>query len=371
MDTTILEELKGHIATPCVSVIIPTHKLSPERALDELHVNQVIKKAEELVLDKFGKNKIGEEIILKLNELVSQIDFVHNDLGLGFYVSPEVSHLVRFPFAVKEKIIVGNSFEIRDIIYLEATLLEYCLFVMNEKELKLFDGKGESLTMYKNKDFPAHFVDDYEYERPSLGSSYGYALKSTEKDKSIVNEQRLMMFLKQADQKMSKYVSPHTPLIISGNSKDIGYFKKNTIHSTNIIGEIHGNYLHENIQTLGVFAFEKITEYLKIEEEKLLTRFENAIGKKLAVHGIQDVWTFANEGKGLLLLVEKDYMFKGYILPNDSALYSTAPKKQHEILEDAVDDVMEVVMNKGGKVVVMEEGRLQQYGKIALILRYR
>ena len=92
MDTTVLEELKGHVATPCVSVIIPTHKLSPERALDELHVNQVIKKAEELVLDKYGKNKVGEEIILKLNELVSNIDFVHNDLGIGFYVSPEVSH---------------------------------------------------------------------------------------------------------------------------------------------------------------------------------------------------------------------------------------------------------------------------------------
>lgn len=371
MDTTVLEELKGHVGNPCVSVIIPTHKLSPERTLDELHVTQALKKAGELVINKFGENNIGKELILKLNELASNIDYVHNDLGIGFYVSPKVSHLVRFPFPVKEKVIVGNSFEIRDIVYLEATLLEYCFFVMNEKELRLFDGTGETLRMYKNTDFPSRYIDDYEYERSSLGSSYGYGFKSTEKDKSIVNEQRYVAFLKQADQKMSKYISPHTPLIISGNSKDIGYFKKITTHSNNIIGEIQGNYLHESIQKLGVFAFQKITEYLNKEEEKLLIRFENAHGKKLAVNGIEDVWKFANDGKGLLLLVEKDYMFKGYTLPNDSTLYTTPPKQQHEILEDAVDDVMEIVMNKGGKVVVMQEGRLQRFGKIALILRYR
>ena len=372
MDTTILlEDLKNNTTENCVSVIIPTHKLSPDRLIDKLEVEKTLKTTKDLLLKKFGKNNGGEELIKKLEDLENSIDYVHNNLGIGFFVSDKVSRLVKFPFNVKEKIIIGNNFEIRDVIYLAETLIKYYVLLINDKEIKLFEGEGDSLKIVKNKDFPLAFVDDYEYARAALGSSFGYSLKSTEKDKSIVKEQRLTAFIKEADRRLSKYISKNEPLIISGNNKELSYFKNISINYKYVAGKLIGNYGHESIQKLGELSFDKLKEYLKGEEDKYLKRLNDAIGKKLAVTGIVNVYKASSEGKGLILLVEKDYEIGGYVtLEDESTLYLNPPRKKHKILIDAVDSVMEKVIEKNGKVMIVENGQLSQFDGIALILRY-
>ena len=369
-DLNVLEELKNNLATPCVSVIIPSHKVSPDRAIDGLEVKKMLKKAKKLVNDMYGLENGSEEILNKLDDLAGNIDYLHNDMGLGFFVSPTISHMVKFPFTVTEKVIVGKNFEIRDMIYLAETMINYYVLSINEKEIKLFEGNGTNLKLLNDQDFPMHFFDDYEYARASLGSSYGYSLKSTEKDKSIVKEQRLTAYYKVADQKISKYLINNTPLILAGSSKDLGYFKKASINYKYVVGKINGNYINENNQKLGQFSFEKIKEFLNLEADKLLIRLDDALGKKLAVYGIVNVWKASQEGKGLILLVEKDYEIPGFITDDASEIFLHPPKKPHEIIKDAVDDVMETVIGKNGKVVIVENGKLVKFEGIALILRY-
>lgn len=369
-DLNVLEELKNNVSTPCVSVIIPSHKISSDRTVDELEVKKMLNKAKKLVFDTYGSKNGGEEITNKLFNLAENIDYLHNDFGLGFFVSPNISHLVKFPFPVNEKVVVGNNFQIRDMIYLAETMINYYVLSINEKEIKLYEGNGENLKLIKDNDFPIQFIDDYEYTHTSLGSSYGYSLKSTEKDKSIVREQRLSAFYKVADEKISKYLITNTPLILAGSSKDLGYFKKVSTNYKYVVGKVKGNYIYESNQKFGQLTFEKIKDYLKTEEDKLLKRLDDAIGKKLAVFGIVNVWKASKEGKGLILLAEKDYEIPGFVTEDDSEIFLHPPKKSHEIIEDAVDDVMETVLEKNGKVIIVENGNLSRFEGIALILRY-
>ena len=369
-DLNVLEELKNNVSTPCVSVIIPSHKIAPDKAVDKLEVKKMLNKAKKLVFDSYGSKNGGEEITNKLFNLAENIDYLHNDFGLGFFVSPNISRLVKFPFHVNEKVIVGNNFQIRDMIYLAETMMNYYVLSINEKEIKFYEGNGENLKLVNDKDFPMHFVDDYEYTHASLGSSYGYSLKSTEKDKSIVREQRLSAYYKIADGKISKYLINQTPLILAGSSKDLGYFKKVSANYKCVVGKVNGNYIYENNQKIGQLTFEKIKEYLKTEQDKLIKRLEDAIGKKLAVFGIVNVWKASKEGKGLILLVEKDYEISGFVTEDDSDIFLHPPKKSHQIIEDAVDDVMETVLEKNGKVIIVENGKLSKFEGIALLLRY-
>jgi hypothetical protein len=39
-------------------------------------------------------------------------------------------------------------------------------------------------------------------------------------------------------------------------------------------------------------------------------------------------------------------------------------------LDDAVDELVEIVLEKGGEVVFVDEGALSDRGRVALILRY-
>ena len=40
------------------------------------------------------------------------------------------------------------------------------------------------------------------------------------------------------------------------------------------------------------------------------------------------------------------------------------------VMPDAVDEAIEMVIRKGGEVVCVDNGKLAQFGRIALVLRY-
>ncbi|MDI1355220.1 MAG: hypothetical protein PSX36_09890 [bacterium] len=370
METTVLDDLRKNKTTPCVSVIVPTHTTAPDRQLDELEVKKMLERAEDLVKHKFGKKNSGEEVIKKLYALAKKIDYIHNGKGIGVFVSPEVARLVKFPFPVVEKVVVGNNFEIRDILFLSETMMNYYLLAINEKVINLFEGKGIHLKQVIDHNFPLHLENDYEYTHTSLGSSYGYALKSPEKGRSVMKEQRWTTFLKKADKRVSEYLDENRPLIIGGNSKMLGSYAKMSVNKKSIVGKIWGDYVHEDLYSLGEMAFEQIRSYLKEKEEKLLMRLQDAVGKKLAMSGITDVWNAAFEGKGLILLVEKDFAMPGFVEDETSKFHLHPPHGNHQIISDAADDAMELVIEKKGKVVIVENGKLDDHGKIALILRY-
>ncbi len=372
MDKTVLTELKNNKATPCVSVIIPTHTSPHEHVLDELEVDKMLTKAKDQIINIYGRENGEGKIIEKIDELLTNIDYTNNGIsGIGFFVSPDISHIVKFPFPVKEKVVVGNNFEIRDVLHLAETMLNYYVLQINEKGIKFYKGNGTLLQEVSNENFPARFFDNYEYTHTSIGSSYGYSLKSTEKDKSVVKEQRLISNLKHIDQVISNYLSTGTPFIISGNSKNLGYFKKISANYEKIGGVIHGNYVHEDIKKFGELCFDRIKNYLHEKENDILKRLDNAIGKKLAVYGIEKVWESAREGKGLILLVEQNFSCEGFLADGGEKLLLKAPKSGHKVILDVVDDIIEIVIQKNGKVVLVEDGKLEHLGRIAMILRYQ
>jgi hypothetical protein len=110
---------------------------------------------------------------------------------------------------------------------------------------------------------------------------------------------------------------------------------------------------------------------LENEWRELIREFEEKIGNGLGVNGIQNTWSAAMEGKGLKLLVEKDFRVPGFLTDNMYHLYTKPPKKKHKIIPDAVDGLIETVLNKNGRVFFVDNGALAAYQKVALITRYR
>ena len=91
----------------------------------------------------------------------------------------------------------------------------------------------------------------------------------------------------------------------------------------------------------------------------------------MAIDGIRDVWAMAKMGKGLTLLVEKDYHAVGYVdSSNEVKLYENPPTAKHHVITDTVEEIISTVIEKKGDIVVVENGVLEKFGRIALLLRY-
>ncbi len=366
---TLIQKERGKI---CISIIVPSHKTSPERRVDRLQVERAILQAREELLHSYREEEI-EPLRQSLDELYNQIDFNHNTLGIGLFVSSVVKQLIHFFFPVKEKVVIGPSFEIRDILYQTNYARRYFTLMLSEKEARLFEGRLTSLLEITDHNFPKKYVDDYIYAHPARdSSSIGNAVvRVFEKDKSQLEEIRYQHFAGEVGDVLKDYLMNDAPLIIAGTKKDLSYFKIATHNRLHVIGEVPGNYFYAGATELGELSWKVLRPFLDQARQNLVRGFEEKIGGGLGVTGMTEIWKAVVEGRGLDLLVEKDFSHPGFLTNDDpNHLHLSPPKGPHRILADAVDDLIERVLEKNGNVIFLENDSLRDYQRMALITRY-
>jgi hypothetical protein len=358
---------------PCISIVIPTIRYTRDRIQNPALLENALLKAKKLLTNSAWPQHKITALESKLDSILGRIDYLRLQEGLAIFMSPTISQIHLLPFPVKEKVIIGKSFEIRDLVYFSQYLKPYYLLTLSKKRARLFKGSGRDLQEITNNDFPKQYIEQYEYAHPSADSSSSTSLKAFERDKSIVQETRMKDFFKQADETLDKYLKgDDTRLFVAGVGEELTSFEHVSHHVKNVAGKIPGNYDIDAIHPLAESAWKKLKEDVKASHRDLLTKLEEDSGKHLAVDGIIDVWKSAKKGQGLLLLLEKDYQVRAYHDPlNDAHLSLTPPAGTYNIVLDAANDVIEVVKEKGGDVVIVENGELKNFGNIALLLRYR
>jgi hypothetical protein len=225
-----LQNERGNI---CVSIIVPTHRLSHERTVDRLAVVRACDMARQMLKHKYKTEEIGP-LLGGIDALFKDIDFVHNADGIGMYISANTRRLVRFPFPVEEKVMVGDNFELRDLLYKVSYSVPYFVLALTEKNARFFEGSWDELQEINDNYFPKEYVDEYLYNAPSQSTSYsGYAhVKAFELDKSVMEEIRFKDFFCNTDEWLAPYLVGKTPLILFGVEKELGWFAEVTGNET-------------------------------------------------------------------------------------------------------------------------------------------
>ena len=352
----------------CVSVIIPTHRTSPDRRVDLEVLNKAIRQAKSILGGKNTPETINQIITGSLDKLQQEFDPVHAMDGLGLFVSPETARLIYFPFPVQEKIIVDHAFEVRDLYYLEQFSKPYYVLQLTKDEAHLFLMEtGATPREITNSYFPMKNENEYEYSRSSLGTSYGYSGKGFEKDKSLVSKTRQESFYKEVAHNVMPYTKAGE-LLISGAKHILTGFDALRDRRLRIRGRIPGNFKEQ----IELFDHARSTyfEYKQHEIQMMIDNLSEMIGTKRVVYGVNNVWTAANAGKGDTLLVEKDLREEGFSLPDGGLASIPDGLLVRNTTTDKVDHIIETIIDKGGKVIFTEENQLIVYDHIALLLRY-
>ena len=77
-----LQKTKGNI---CVSIILPTHRISPDKRVDLLAFKRSITAAKQLLQFKYTVSNI-QPLLDAIDDIYQEIDFSHNSDGLGIYI---------------------------------------------------------------------------------------------------------------------------------------------------------------------------------------------------------------------------------------------------------------------------------------------
>jgi hypothetical protein len=366
-DATLdIKEMVKERGNTCISVIVPTHRIGQDRQGDALEVQRAISAAKHALMGRQA------DFLPALDDLFQTIDFKRNQEGIGIFVSPHIKKLVQFSFPVTKKVVVDGFFHLHDILYAENYKTPYYLLDISRKEVHLFKGVMDHLEEIKDNYFPKEIVEEYEYHKPSpSASATGYAhLKDVEKDKSILHQIRMKRMFQTVDKSLSKYiVRKDIPLLLCGPEKDISTYKSVTDHLGNVVAAIGDNYKGTAVHDLELLAWPQIRQFLDEQKLKLVGDFKEKYGEKMGVCGVQDVWTAAKDGRGLVVLVERDYG-KAAFVTGDNKLYAHHPDEKAVRYPDVINEIMTTILEKGGRVVIVEKDTLQNYKRIALITRY-
>lgn len=347
----VMQENNG----PCITIEIPTRRDPSARGQNTTHLRLVLEEA----IKRLSKMEILPEITTELSErlwgLYEAIDMRISLDGLGIFVSPEISTFVRYPFAIAERTEVGSRFMYRNLLYLKQYCEPYKILLLSKEGARLFSALGNAMVEEKEAGFPYILRDEYEYERPIRGTSFGYAMKSFEKDKGIVEADRLKAFLQEVAEAAQEHILGTTQEVVVAGAKRVLDGFRHLRHSLPVIGEVEGSFGNDNLHELSAQAWYTCNKVKNQNIKEQIHKLDE-LGRAMIESGADSVWQTAKEGRGQFLMVEKDY--------------NLVQSKDGGGQIDIVDEAIAAVLERKGKVIFTENDALLQYDRILMKLRY-
>jgi len=349
-----------------VSIIVPTNGTSDEKESAPSEIEHAIEQAEEKLLGKYGEEKVTF-LLQKLRSVPGGIDSLDSAAGLGVFLSRDVYKIFKFPFTVKEKVIVADEFETRDLIYSTKSVFDYYFLLLSRKKTRLFKGCGGLLDEIQDEDFPKVFANVFEFPATKHTGTEANAPGS----KSEQEDMHLKTYIKDIDYFLFLYLKDrHTPLIIAGCPEDLTYFKSITGYYSNLIGASEGNFDNSSLHDLQRAAISELNKFISNNAEQVAVEFEKNIKNKMAVFDIFNVWKQVSRHNCSVLLVEKDYSQDAFYAEDGSGiLIENKKEKPLKKLDDAVNTIIEMAIQCECDIVFVENGRLSKYGRIGVMLQ--
>lgn len=346
---------------PAVSIILP---FEPKMGLKKelLHSLKIAAaKVEQELLENYP-HETAILVMQKLRAVIKDLNFNTHKKSIAIYVSPVFEKVLYLDVQVEEKIIVDESFEIRDLVYSKKYLQKYLVLMISAKVSRIYLANPDTFVRIVS-DTPES-VYAYVNDVPERVANFSNIAER----KEIVSDK----FLRHIDNALDIILKAYRlPLFVAGTEKIMGHFKKLSKHTGAVIEYIQGNYEEATLPELKNILKPCIADWKKVIQKDLLNQLEEAAGKKKLSVGIKEVWKDAMNHKGRLLAVEKDYMYAAQHGSNCEIIYKMIePYSRFSYIKDAVDDIIEKVLEHGGDVEFVDNNILKDYHQIALVKYY-
>jgi hypothetical protein len=342
MERSLFKIIRNQADYPNISILLPVSKSLPGRRQDAMILKKLSGEARQRLVSEFDKKDI-RPLLSKLDRAVSSVDLTQGLNGLAIFVNSRFEMVVRLPFTVKERLVIDTFFSTRDLIRGINKGINYYILFASESFVRLFEANRDNLSEINEGGFP--FVNPLT-RNPVIKDIGSKEIRQREFS-AVVGE----TFCRVYNQHPMK-------LIIAGTESNISIFRKikwGEVLFANL-EDVHDKTLPNEVAKL---IWPLVKNSMEERRIQVLAWLNEAISQKRMVSGIKDVWESAARAMGELLLVEEDYTSETMISINGNIIS----------IDELIDEIAEKVVSTGGKVVFTENGSLQGYNHIALVLK--
>ena len=362
-----VKHLQSLNAFPSVTITLPTYRTSPDNEKDPIRLKNLLSEAVNRLQTDLGKRETAE-LVTKLEHLADSVDHQHNLDGLIIMASADFAGVFKVPYRLPERIAIDDNFLTRDIVFAMNRTPLYWVLVLSQKPTRLYLGRKTDLTEVREFGFP------HEYKGPGEGVTVKMGVGA---NPSREIDRALEAFMRDVDASLLNAVKEGPfPVVLVGVAPNLAHFRAVTRNENFIMKEIEGGHDSLSEHDLGALVWPHAREALHESRQDILQELEQAIGQQKTVSDLNEAWQAAQDGRVETMLVHENLHLPAQVsgdgrhlnllenTPDNSAL------NEADSVTDAVDEMMEFVMQGGGKVVFMDDEQITEHNGLVMLTRY-
>lgn len=353
-----LKELKDIISESCVTIILNTHRTSPDNKKDSLTLKNLVKKAEERLLTD-EKKRDAKQLVEYLKDLESQIDHNHNLESLVLFVNQNVAEYTRLPIVVENRVVIDHTFATRDLVRALHFETNYYVLVLSQQKVRLIEAFNDKVVAEIGNPFPI--------ENKQIYSSNKLELSNASKQTNLMAE-----FFNSIDKEVNQIRNDNPlPVLICTEESNYNEYLKIAEQKQSIFDTyLNKNRVDEKAHAIVREAWKIVKDYTIENNNARKQELQKAVGQNKFLSDTNEIWQAIKQGKVQTLFIEEGN-FQPAIWAKEQIQYvSDDLRDKKEVVDDIYDELIELNMNYGGDVVFLPKGELSDFNGFGAITRY-
>jgi hypothetical protein len=343
---------------PCLSLYQPTHRSHPENLQDPIRFKNLIKQLESSLLQKVTPAH-AHTLLAPFLAVAEDPDFwAHTRDGLAVLGGLDTFHVFRLQRPVPALAIVADSFHTKPLMRQRQSADRFQVLGLTRHSVRLFEGNRDAL--------------DEVPLSPVVNAALAEALGDQNADQhnsegAHTGDER---FFRAVDRLVTEHYSKPSalPLLLATLPAHRGVFQALT-HNGALLADgidVHPDAI--SLDELRQRAWAVMEPHYVTTLDALAEEFGGAKARALGIDDVKAVAAAVAAGRVATLLIEADRLIPGRI-DRDSGEIAVAPLDLPDV-DDVLDDLAEMAVTMGGRVVVLPADRMPTDTGAAATLRF-
>ncbi|QEF97828.1 hypothetical protein Mal15_18730 [Stieleria maiorica] len=366
--------------SPCISLYQPTHRRHPDNTQDTIRFRNLLGQLESSLAQQYDADQV-RETLKPFEQLSRNHNFWnHRTDGLAIFCSPGIFEIVELQRPVQELLVVADSFHTKPLVRILQSADRYQVLCLSRHEAKLYEGNRDALAEVELMDVPTSISDVLADERSPVTQTVGsYGKRSGEGGIAVhhghgprtdAKDADVLKFFRAVDQGILKHHSRTTalPLMLVALAETQAEFRRISDNPFLLAGGIKVDPESLDANELRERAWKAVEPTYLERLASMTEKFGAARSRDAGSGDLSDVARAAVADKVATLMLEADRVIPGVLDRTTGAINSPDATTPH--VDDMLDDLAELVLSKGGEVIIVPKDRMPTESGLAAIYRF-
>ncbi|MEA5571427.1 hypothetical protein [Calothrix sp. UHCC 0171] len=366
--------------TNCVSIYMPTYKMSAETLQNPIRFKNLIKEAEEKLIEIGLRSQEAKDLLTPIYELDEYDFWQHQSDGLAIFVSQNFFSYYTVPIDFQELVVVSDRFHLKPLMSMLTGDGNFYILALSQNLVRLFQATRYSVREIELEDVPTSIAEALKYDDPEkslqfhTGTTQGggggrTAIFHGQGAGNDDAKENILRYFHKVNNGLQEFLkNQQYPLVLAGVDYLLPIYKQANSYANLVDEGISGNPDQLKPEELHAQAWQILEPYFEAQQHETVAYYQANLGTGKTTNNIPEVVSAAYFQRIESLFVPVGEQKWGVFEPDTNSIHVHSEQQAGD--EDLMDLAALHTLLNGGKVFAVAPEKVPGNAPLAAILRY-